>query len=36
MPGETINAGNEGWKTKVLDGSKWRAMVEAVKVWSGQ
>jgi hypothetical protein len=32
MSGETTNAGDEGWKTKVLNGSKWRAIVEAVKV----
>jgi len=34
--GETTNAGDEGWKTEVLNWSKWRAIVEAVKVLSGQ
>jgi len=28
---ETTNTGDEGWKTKVLNWSKWRAIVEAVK-----
>jgi len=30
--GETTNTGGEGWKTKVLNGNKWKAIVEAVKV----
>jgi len=32
VSGETTSAGDEGWKTEVLNGSKWRLIVEAVKV----
>jgi hypothetical protein len=32
VSGETTDGGDQGWKTDVLDRSKWRGTVEAVRV----